>query len=104
MDLNQINALPNTAKEKYMTLERLFETPGYKYLVEWAKGNVQEAIQRALNAPSWESFCFARGQQLAFENFTKLEEITEAEFSMIANDIMEQKAAEEELERSGLDE
>lgn len=103
MDLNQINLLPNTAKEKYMTLGKLFEHPAYSQLTDWAKQNAAEAQQRCLTATAWEHFVFNRGQQLAFEQFTKLEDIVETEFCAIADAIAEQKAAEAEMEASEIE-
>ena len=39
MDLEQLQALPDAAKERYMALGRLFEHPSYKFLMDWSKLN-----------------------------------------------------------------
>ncbi len=103
MDLNQINLLPNTAKQKYMELGKLFESPAYRHLLEWAKQNAAEAQSRCLTASNWEQFVFNRGQQLAFDQFINLEDIVETEFSAIADSLAEQKAAEAELDEAGIE-
>jgi hypothetical protein len=91
MDMDQLNLLPNTAKDKYMAYQRLFDQPFYQELVNWVKSESQEAAQRALGSLKWEDFVYARGQQLAFEKVANLETIVENEFAAIAHSIGEQQ-------------
>ena len=37
MELNQLQALSDAQKARYMAMGRLFEHPSYKFLMEWAK-------------------------------------------------------------------
>lgn len=105
MDLEQINMLSNDAKGKYMALMRLFDQPGFKYLVEWAKAQVIDCTSRELNAPNWDIALLSRGARMAYTNFVEIEKLTESEFSAAAD---EAKAAldliqEEEAEASAID-
>lgn len=105
MDTAHINALSNEHKGKYMSLERLFMQPGFKYLVEWAKAQVADCTLRELNAPSWDHVLLQRGARLAYANFVEIEKLTEAEFTQIALEELERKEVEddEKAERISLD-
>lgn len=84
MDINQIQFLSNEQKERYMTLERLFEAPGWKLIVEWAKANGFDQTQRQLNAVNWDQTNVARGARYAFGMLEELQATTEAEFAALA--------------------
>lgn len=105
MDIEHINALSNEHKGKYMSLERLFAQPGFKYLVEWAKAQVGDCTMREMNAPSWDHVLLQRGARLAYANFVDIEKFTEAEFTQIADEELLSKQAEEDekAERISLD-
>jgi len=62
MELNQLQALSDAQKARYMAMGRLFEHPSYKFLMEWAKSSVEEAEKRELNAPTWDLVLVNRGQ------------------------------------------
>lgn len=94
MDLNQLQALPNGAKEHYAALGKVFDLKGWQIIVGRAKAEAQEAANTALCATSWEQFCFNRGRQLAFESFANFEDIAETEFAAIANEAIEQQQVE----------
>lgn len=102
MELDQINALPNGAKERYMMLEKLYDHPGFKYVKEWANAQVKEAAQRLLTATTWEQHCLFKGAMDAYQNFVNLEDISENEFTAIANSIIESRQADlEDMEAEG---
>jgi hypothetical protein len=96
MDIHQINALSNEAKAKYMALQRLFDQPGFKYLVEWARAQVTDSTQRELSAPNWEQVLLMRGARFAYGNFAEIEKYTEAEFADLADTELSRQAAEVE--------
>jgi hypothetical protein len=96
LDLEQINLLPNGAKERYMLLEKLFDHPGFKYLLEWARAQVADATNRELNASAWDQVCFIRGARLAYANFANIEDFSEREFAEIAQLELEKRQAHEE--------
>jgi hypothetical protein len=104
MDMHQINALPNTAKEKYMAYQRLFDQPFYADFVKWAETEANEAATRALLSTKWEEFCFSRGQQLAYAKVAQLETIIENEFTAVAQQVLEaQREHDEENDESYTD-
>jgi hypothetical protein len=96
LDLEQINLLPNGMKERYMLLEKLFEHPGFKYLLEWAKAQVADSANREMNAQSWDQVCFLRGARLAYANFANIEDFSEREFADIAQTELEKRYQEEQ--------
>ncbi len=96
MDIHQINALSNEQKAKYMALQRLFDQPGFKYLVEWARAQVGDSTARELSAPNWEQVLLMRGARFAYANFAEIEKYTEAEFSDLADTELSRAAAEVE--------
>jgi hypothetical protein len=102
MDLNQIQALPNSAKTQYTALGRVFDLPGWEVIKGRAKAEAEEATQRALCASTWEQFCFNRGQQLAYQQFANFEDSAETEFAAIAQEVIDQQEAERTDEDEGL--
>jgi len=96
MDIHQINALSNDQKSKYMALQRLFDQPGFKYLVEWAKAQTADSTQRELSAPNWDQVLLMRGARFAYGNFAEIEKYTEAEFTELADSELSREAAEVE--------
>lgn len=105
MDIHQINALSNEQKAKYMALQRLFDQPGFKYLVEWARAQVADSTARELSAATWDQVLLMRGARFAYVNFAEIEKYTEAEFSDLADSELSREAAEveEKAETSVLD-
>jgi len=95
MDIHQINALSNEQKAKYMALQRLFDQPGFKYLVEWARAQVSDSTARELSAPNWDQVLLMRGARFAYVNFAEIEKYTEAEFSDLADSELSRQEASE---------
>ena len=98
LDLEEINVLPKETRQRYMLMEKLFEHPGFAYLIKWANHNAEEQKVRALTAQTWEQTLFARGAMQAFINFANLEEISEAEFKGVVDSIRNAGSAEAELD------
>src|SRR5271154_5774822 len=93
LEMDQIQALPNDMRTRYMLLEKLFDHAGFKYLLEWAKAQVADSQMRELNAKSWDEVVFFRGAKLAYNNFVEIERFSEAEFANIAEEAMKTKLA-----------
>ena len=102
MNLQQIQALTDAQKAKYMAYGKLFDHPSYKFLLEWARSSVDEAQGRELNATTWEAVLINRGARLAFTDLVNLETQVENEFTGLAEQAIQEKA-ESELEQSPLD-
>lgn len=81
LDLQQINLLSNDSKGKYMALERLFDSPGYKFLVAWAKASADECVVKILHAPNWDQHVAHTGAKYAYEQIINFEDITAQEFA-----------------------
>jgi hypothetical protein len=96
LDLEQIQLLDNNAKERYMLMEKLFEHPGFKFLLLWAKAQVEDATTREMNAANWEQVCFLRGARMAYSNFVNIEEFSEREFAIEAQNALERKFEDEQ--------
>jgi len=96
LDMEQIKMLPGDMQTKYMTLEKLFDHPGFKFLVEWAKAQSTDQMNRELNAPTWEMVVLARGARMAYNNFVNIEDFSEREFAEIAQNALEAKYQEEQ--------
>jgi hypothetical protein len=97
--MEQINALPNKAKIRYLALEKLFGHPSYKFLIDWAKAQVEDNQMRVLTATNWDQHCFHTGARLAFENIVNFEAFSEAEFAQAAEEAqLAAREAEEERE------
>jgi len=101
--MEQINALDNKAKIRYLALEKLFGHPSYKFLIEWAKAQVADNEMRVLTATNWDQHCFHTGARLAFENIVKFEEFSEAEFAQVAEEALVTAREAEEERETGLD-
>ena len=95
LDMDQINALDNEAKARYMALEKVFAMPGFKFIVAWAKFKVEEAANGVLNAQTWDQHCFANGARFAYANFAGCEEMFQKEFELMAEEAMAQQNSED---------
>jgi hypothetical protein len=102
MDLQQLQALNDAQKARYMAMGKLFEHPSYKFLMEWAQSSVNEATGRELNAPTWDLTLLNRGARLAFIDLVNLETQVENEFTALADEALQTKV-ESQPEQSGLD-
>lgn len=86
MDLESIKFLDDGAKNRYAKLERLFDSDGWKIVMKLAEELSAMSMERAANAQTWEDNRFAAGQRFAYTHFTRLEDVTEAEFQKLADD------------------
>lgn len=98
MDLEQIKYLTDDQKDKYLDYERTFESKGWGYVKGWLLGQIQEQVQRALFASSWEDHRVATGMRIAFEQMLSLHENVEAEFVSAAEANMLNAVNDDELE------
>lgn len=98
LDLEEINLLSNADKNRYMVMERMFESDGWKFVVKWATANVEEAKGRVLNAGTWEQTCFARGALLAYSHFANLEKISEDETLLAVNEARSKLRGDDEVD------
>lgn len=89
LDLETIKYLDDSQKNRYAKLERLFDSEGWKLVVKLFGELSTMAMERAANAQTWEDNRFAAGQRFAYTHFTKLEDVTEAEFQKLADDAKE---------------
>jgi hypothetical protein len=104
MNLQQIQALTNEQKTKYMAMGKLFDHPSYKYLLDWAQASVNEAQGRELNATTWELVLLNRGARLAFTDLVNLETQVENEFAQLAEQAIQENAELELEKQNSLDE
>jgi hypothetical protein len=104
MNLQQIQALTDAQKARYMSMGKLFDHPSYKYLMEWATASVNEAQGRELNATTWEHVLLNRGARLAFTDLVNLEAQVENEFSQLAEQAIQENAEAELEKQNSLDE
>lgn len=103
MNLQQLQALTDAQKSRYMAMGKLFEHPSWKFLIDWANASVNEAQGRELNAPTWELVLINRGARLAFTDLVNLENAVENEFEGYAEEAIQEKAESELSEQNGLD-
>lgn len=97
LDLDQINALDNASKLRYMALEKLFDHPSFKYFIEWAKAQTIDHQQRVLTATNWDQHCFHTGARLAFDSMVNFEDNAEKEFAGYAAEALDNKLDLDEL-------
>lgn len=103
MNLQQLQALTDAQKSRYMAMGKLFEHPSWRFLIEWAQSSVNEAQGRELNAPTWEHVLMNRGARLAFIDLVNLENAVEHEFEGYADEAIQDKAEAQLTEQNGLD-
>lgn len=96
MDLDQIQHLTDEQKERYLQLERTFDTPGWKLVEEYAIQRANDATGRLLAAKSWEENRIFAGGREAFALFANLRESTESEFAALAAANAEAKRTQDE--------
>lgn len=86
MDLDQIKHLTNEQKDRYMALTRMFEMPGWAIIKKWADLNHDESRERAASASTWDQNRIAVGERIVYDVLRKMEDITEREYSALAED------------------
>lgn len=89
MELNQLNALPDGAKESYSAWSKLLDHPSYGMLLKWCTEQANECTQRLINATNWDQHCAQFGAKLAYESIINLKNSIEAEFTAIADEAVE---------------
>ena len=98
MDLDQINALTDEQKERYVNLTRIFDLPGWQLIKTWATNQSEELLRRGANAVSWEANRLDAGQRVVYDLIAQLPEITELEYATLAEQNVEQRIAEAQAE------
>lgn len=81
LDLEQLNALPPSDRERYMQLEKLFAQPGWKIVVKGALENIAIAMKQAAFAASWDQNRAAIGNMAAWQSIANMEKDTQAGFA-----------------------
>lgn len=91
MDLVQIQHLTDEQKERYMSLTRLFESPGWAIIKKWAEVNYEESRDRGASAGTWDANRIAFGERLVYDVVRQMEDITELEYSKLSEQNAESK-------------
>lgn len=98
MDLKQLQFLSDEDKERYMSLERLWEQPGWQLVVQLATQLAIANKDRATFATSWEQNRMALGSAFAYDHISRLQELTEAEYEQkVDSQLSAARATEEEV-------
>jgi hypothetical protein len=97
MDLEQLKYLTPDQKDRYVTLERMFDSKGWAVVEAWAKQRATLEYQRAATASGWDDHRLATGSRLAYEQIANLREATEQEFVDLAEQAMLAEQENEEL-------
>lgn len=98
---SQLAFLTDQQRERYNSLEKLFEHPGWQVVSEFLESSVAEQSNRVINAQNWDTHRLATGARLAFAQILNLPQITEQEFSTLAAQAA--TAAEVDEEEDALD-
>lgn len=77
LDIEQLNVLSPEHRERYMELERLFASKGWKIVKAMSEANAKAAHDAAANASSWADNRLAIGNRGAWMMVANLEEQTE---------------------------
>ncbi len=97
MDMMElIKWLPDNQKDRLLELEKTFSTPGWQYIMQWARDKSDDSILRAATATSWADNRIAIGNQQAYFQFANY---AEAELLVYAN-MAEQAKLDAEVEES----
>lgn len=94
--MEQIQYLNDTQKERYMLLQRFFESEYWPLLKTWANANAAEALQRVVFAGDWDSNRVAFGAHLAHMQLVNVEQTIDLEFANYAKEAQEAAEKEEE--------
>lgn len=97
MDLAQIQSLTDGQKARFAKFERLFNEPGWGLVVEHAKLRAEEAAQRVLSAPNWDTTLINRGARAVYIEIANLQESLEQEFSALAEANAERQMTDDEV-------
>lgn len=91
MDQNQLMHLTDAQRQRFRALEQMFESDGWKHIVEFAKAEANSHEQRLINAPSWDVHRFSAGARAAYSVFVGLQEHFENEYAAVAQQAAESK-------------
>ncbi len=94
----QLSLLTDEQRDRYASLESLFEHPGWKIVSEFADASVQQQANRALNATNWNEHQLATGARAAFLQIVNLQDVTETEFANLAAQAMASQEEEDEID------
>lgn len=102
LDLEDLVHLDAAQKDRYMSLERLFESDGWHVVKAWASQCADEHLNRIVNSQTWDQNRISVGARIAFLNMLNLEGATEAEFGQyVANAKVAKTEAEEAEDAQG---
>lgn len=92
LDMEQIQYLTDTHKERYMMLQRFFESEYWPWLRAWAAENATDQLKRAGFASTWEANRLANGAMSAYLTLGNLETSVDNEFANYATEAREAQA------------
>jgi hypothetical protein len=84
MDLELFTNLTPEQQARYKELEKLFTSPGWALFKEFAELEAKMQLDRLVNASSWDQNRLATGARAAYTHVANLQEITELQFSQLA--------------------
>jgi hypothetical protein len=93
MEMEQVQALPDNARDKYLAWRKLLEHPSYDLMIHWVTMQAEECTQRLIHANNWDTHCAQFGAKAAYESIVNLKNSIEAEFSAIADEVIEHRTA-----------
>lgn len=85
LESEQLALLSPADRNRYMALESLFDSDGWKIVMALSQKNAAEALQRAALANSWAENRMAVGNSLAWNNIWNLEQQAEVQFHEMAS-------------------
>lgn len=95
MDIEDLQHLSDAQKERYMLLQRGFDTEFWKFIRVFAEANANNQATRLFNAASWDENRMAFGAHQAFTLVANLEAQTENDF---ANEAASARQAKEDAD------
>jgi hypothetical protein len=84
VDLNELKLLTTEQRQRYLALEAMFGSEGWKYLMENTSHGHSDAIQRVIHATNWDAHVYAKAQADVFMMLLKMEEANENEYVALA--------------------
>ena len=85
LDMEQIANLSDHQKERYMILQRGFETDFWKIIKGWVVTNGNEELSKLVRAQKWDENRVAYGAVGAYERFANFEMMVDIEFTEYAS-------------------
>ena len=84
--------------DRFLKLQELFETPGWKLLQEYAQAQAFAALTAGAAAQSWEQNRVQYGMRLVWDDISNMDTRMMNEFEQLALSNREDSEAEQELE------